>query len=60
VTLEQKPDGFAITAVHLTLDAKVPGASQSDFDQAVQAAKTGCPVSKLFRADITLDATLEA
>jgi lipoyl-dependent peroxiredoxin len=60
VTLEQKPDGFAITAVHLTLDAKVPGASQSDFDRAVQAAKTGCPVSKLFRADITLDATLEA
>ena len=60
VTLEQKPDGFAITAIHLTLDAKVPGASQSAFDQAVQAAKTGCPVSKLFRADITLDAALEA
>ena len=60
VTLEQKADGFAITAIHLTLDAKVPGASQSGFDQAVQAAKIGCPVSKLFRADITLDATLEA
>jgi osmotically inducible protein OsmC len=38
----------------------VPGASQSNFDEAVQAAKTGCPVSKLLRADITLDATLEA
>ena len=60
VTLEQKAGGFAITAVHLTLHAKAPGASQSDFDEAVQAAKTGCPVSKLFRADITLDATLEA
>ena len=60
VTLEQKVGGFAITAVHLTLRAKVPGASQSDFEEATQAAKTGCPVSKLLRADITLDAKLEA
>ena len=60
VTLEQKVGGFAITAVHLTLRAKVPGASQADFEEATQAAKTGCPVSKLLRADITLDAQLEA
>ena len=60
VTLEQKVGGFAITAVHLTLRAKVPGASQSDFDEAAQAAKAGCPVSKLLRAEITLDSTLEA
>jgi lipoyl-dependent peroxiredoxin len=60
VTLEQKVGGFAITAVHLTLHAKVPGASQADFDEATQAAKTGCPVSKLLRAEITLDAHLEA
>lgn len=60
VTLEQKVGGFAITAVHLTLRAKVPGASQADFDEATQAAKVGCPVSKLLRAEITLDAQLEA
>jgi osmotically inducible protein OsmC len=60
VTLEQKVGGFAITAVHLTLRAKVPGASQSDFEEATQAAKTGCPISKLLRAEITLDAQLEA
>ncbi len=60
VTLEQKVGGFAITAVHLTLRAKVPGASQADFEEATQAAKTGCPVSKLLRAEITLDAQLEA
>ncbi len=60
VTLEQKVGGFAITAVHLTLRAKVPGASQADFDEAAQAAKAGCPVSKLLRAEITLDAQLEA
>ena len=60
VTLEQKVGGFAITAVHLTLHAKVPGASQPDFEEATQAAKAGCPVSKLLRAEITLDAQLEA
>lgn len=60
VTLEQKVGGFAITAVHLTLRAKVPGASQADFDEATEAAKVGCPVSKLLRAEITLDAELEA
>jgi osmotically inducible protein OsmC len=60
VTLEQKAGGFAITAVHLTTRAKVPGASQSNFEEATEAAKAGCPVSKLLRADITLDAKLEA
>lgn len=59
VTLEQKVGAFAITAVHLTMRAKVPGASQSDFDEAAAAAKAGCPVSKLLKADITLDAQLE-
>jgi osmotically inducible protein OsmC len=60
VTLEQKVGGFTITAVHLTLRAKVPGASQSDFEEAAEATKTGCPVSKLLKADITLDAQLES
>lgn len=60
VTLEQKDGGFAITAVHLTLRAKIPGASQAAFESAAGNAKAGCPVSKLFKADITLDAKLEA
>ncbi len=60
VTLEQKVGAFAITAVHLTTRVKAPGASQADFDEATAAAKAGCPVSKLLRAEITLDATLEA
>lgn len=58
VTLEQVPDGFAITAVHLSLTAKVPGADQKTFDELVAKAKAGCPVSKVLKADITLDATL--
>jgi osmotically inducible protein OsmC len=59
VTLEQVPDGFSITAVHLTLKAKIPGADKATFDDLVGKAKAGCPVSKLFKAEITLDATLE-
>jgi osmotically inducible protein OsmC len=60
VTLEQVEGGFAITAVHLTLNAKIPGATQAQFEELAGKAKAGCPVSKLLRADITLDATLSA
>jgi osmotically inducible protein OsmC len=59
ISLEKQADGFAITESHLELRARVPGASREAFDEAVQAAKTGCPVSKLFKTDITLDAELE-
>jgi lipoyl-dependent peroxiredoxin len=58
VTLEKTDAGFAIPAVHLTLEAKVPGADRATFADLADRAKTGCPVSKLFKADITLDATL--
>ena len=58
VTLEQVEGGYAITAVHLTLKAKVPGADQATFEKLVGMAKAGCPVSKLLRAEITLDASL--
>jgi osmotically inducible protein OsmC len=58
VVLEQVPDGFAITAIHLTLRAKIPGADQATFQQLAGKAKAGCPVSKLFKAEITLDAVL--
>ena len=58
VTLEKLPDGFAITAVHLTLNAKIPGASNARFQELAAKAKAGCPVSKLLNAKITLDATL--
>ncbi|MGZ3236544.1 MAG: OsmC family protein [Burkholderiaceae bacterium] len=60
VTLEKVDDGFSITTVHLDLVAKIPGVDQRVFDAAVNAAKTGCPVSKLLNAIITLDAKLES
>ena len=58
VTLDKDGDGFRISAVHLTLTASVPGASREAFEQAVEAAKSGCPVSRLLNAEITLQATL--
>ncbi len=58
VTLEKVADGFAITAVHLTLRAKVPGADPAKFEELAGKAKAGCPVSKLLNAKITLDAAL--
>ena len=58
VTLDQVDGGFAITAVHLTLKAKVPGATQEQFEKLTAMAKEGCPVSKVLNAKITLDATL--
>ena len=58
VTLEKVEAGFAITAVHLTLKAKIPGTDQATFAELAGKAKAGCPVSKVLNAEITLDATL--
>jgi len=58
VTLERLDDGFAITAVHLTLTARVPGTDAAAFEELANKAKAGCPVSKLLKAEITLDASL--
>ena len=60
VSLEKVGDGFAITAVHLTVKAKVPGADAPQFQTAANNAKAGCPVSKVLNATITMDATLES
>jgi osmotically inducible protein OsmC len=58
VTMEKLDTGWAVTAVHLDLTAKIPGASQAAFDTAANNAKTGCPISKLLNAKITLASKL--
>ena len=58
VTLDKVGDGFSITKSHIDLVATIPGADKAKFDAAVKAAETGCPVSKLFKAEITVNATL--
>jgi osmotically inducible protein OsmC len=60
VTLDKVEGGFAITKVHLDVKAKIPGANQASFNTAANNAKAGCPVSKLFKAEITMNATLES
>lgn len=60
VTLDKDGDGYAITAVHLTLKGKVPGADQAKFEELAGKAKAGCPVSKLLNATITMDASLQS
>jgi lipoyl-dependent peroxiredoxin len=58
VTLEQVEGGWSISAVHLSLTARVPGATQAVFESLAAKAKAGCPVSKVLKAEISLDATL--
>ena len=60
VTLDKTEVGFTITAVHLGVTAKIPGADQQAFEKAANNAKAGCPVSKVLNAQITMDAKLEA
>jgi lipoyl-dependent peroxiredoxin len=56
VTLDKDGEGFSITACHLDVKAKIPGADKAAFEKAANAAKEGCPVSKLFagNAKVTL------
>ncbi len=58
VTLEQVEGGYAITAVHLRLKARVPGVDDATFQSLAAKAKSGCPVSKVLNASITLEAKL--
>jgi len=60
VKLEKTDAGFTVTAVHLDVKAKVPGADKQAFDTAAENAKKGCPISRLLNAKITMTATLES
>ena len=60
LTLEKTDAGFTITAIHLDVIVKIPGADQEKFDTAAQNAKKGCPVSRVLNTNITMDAKLVA
>ena len=60
ITLLKVDAGFAITASHLTVVARVPNATPAQFAELAGKAKAGCPVSKLMNATISMDARLEA
>jgi osmotically inducible protein OsmC len=59
LTMEQEGAGWKISAVHLTMRAKVPGIDAATFQELAAGAKANCPVSKVLNATITLDAALE-
>ena len=59
VKMEKTDAGFTVAGVHLDVTARVPGIDQAAFDTAANNAKSGCPISRLLNATITMDAKLE-
>jgi osmotically inducible protein OsmC len=59
VSMDKLDAGWTVTAVHLDVAAKIPGAEQAKFEAAAANAKAGCPISRLLKAEITMDARLE-
>ena len=60
LSLEKLDSGWTITAVHLDVVGRVPKADAAAFEKAANDAKSGCPVSKVLKANITMSAKLEA
>jgi len=59
VTMERLDAGWTVTQVHLNVAAKIPGADPAKFTAAANAAKAGCPISRLLNATITMESKLE-
>ena len=59
ITMEKTDAGFTVTQSHLDVTAKVPGQDQAKVLVIANAAKAGCPISRLLKAEITMDAKIE-
>jgi len=59
VSLEKDGDGFTVTRSDLTLNGKVDGISREDFEKLAAEAKANCPISKLLKAEISLETKFE-
>ena len=60
LTMERLEAGWTVTAIHLDVNARIPGADKAKFEAAANAAKAGCPISRLLNAKITMEARLSA
>lgn len=60
ITMEKEGVHWSVTGIKLDLTAKIPGITKDKFEELARQAKEGCPVSKLFKAPITLDAKLQS
>jgi osmotically inducible protein OsmC len=60
VTLDKTDAGWTITESHLDVAAKIPGVDPAKFIAAANAAKAGCPISRLLKANVTMNSKLDA
>jgi lipoyl-dependent peroxiredoxin len=60
LTMERLEAGWTVTAIHLDVNARIPGGDKVKFEAAANAAKAGCPISRLLNTKITMDARLSA
>ena len=60
LTMDKLEAGWTVTAMHLDVTARVPGATAQAFEEQARAAKEGCPISRLLNAKITMQARLES
>ena len=60
LTFEKRDPGWTVTRIHLDTTARIPGGDPARFEKAANAAKAGCPISRLLKTEITLNAKLEA
>ncbi|MGA9450292.1 MAG: OsmC family protein [Verrucomicrobiia bacterium] len=59
VTLDKTDAGWTVTASHLDVSVKIPGADRAKVLGVANVAKLGCPISRLLKANVTMDARLE-
>ena len=60
ITMDKTDAGWTITESHLDVAAKMPGVDAAKFNAAANAAKAGCPISRVLKANVTMDAKLQA
>jgi len=59
LTMERLDAGWTVTRIHLEVLATIPGANAATFNPAANAAKAGCPISRLLNTTMTMDARLQ-
>jgi osmotically inducible protein OsmC len=59
LTFDKVEAGWTVTGIHLSVKGRVPGTDAATFSKAADAAKAGCPISRLLKTNITMDARLE-
>jgi lipoyl-dependent peroxiredoxin len=60
VTLDKTDAGWTVTESHLDVTARIPGVDRVKAIEIANAAKAGCPISRLLKANITMDARFES